>query len=52
MASSSTAAAGGLIGTTSLTEEQWLIALVAGVSLLVLWELGKLVYRRMSPVGG
>jgi len=38
-----------LLGTTALTGQQWLVAMAAGVSLLVLWELGKLVYRRSSP---
>ncbi len=35
-----------LLGTTSLTFPQWALALLAAVTLLLLWELGKLIARR------
>jgi Ca2+-transporting ATPase len=37
-----------LLGTTSLTFPQWALALLAAVTLLLLWELGKLIARRRS----
>ena len=38
----------GLLGTVTLTDRQWLIAAVPSVLLLVLWESGKLLARRMG----
>ena len=37
------------LGTTPLNLEQWTLTLVAGVSLFVFWEIGKLVVRRIAP---
>ncbi len=37
-----------LLGTATLTGEQWLIAAAAAVVLFVLWELGKVVARRSA----
>lgn len=35
-----------LLGTASMSFEQWMLSLVPAVALLVLWELGKLIARR------
>ncbi|MEZ5115143.1 MAG: cation-transporting P-type ATPase [Candidatus Nanopelagicales bacterium] len=41
-----------IIGTHHLTIEQWGLCLGAGVALLLLWELGKLIARRRTPSEG
>ncbi len=38
-----------LLGTTQLTAEQWGLALLAAVVLLIGWEIGKWIARRRSP---
>jgi P-type Ca2+ transporter type 2C len=37
-----------LLGTEPLTTDQWTLTLVAGLSLYVVWEIGKLIARRME----
>jgi P-type Ca2+ transporter type 2C len=39
-----------LLGTTQLTSGQWGLGLLAAVVLLLVWELGKWIARRRSPV--
>ena len=38
----------GLLGTVTLSDRQWLIGAIPAVLLLVLWEIGKLIARRMK----
>ena len=38
----------GLLGTVTLSDRQWLIGAIPAVLLLVLWEIGKLIARRME----
>jgi P-type Ca2+ transporter type 2C len=37
-----------LLGTTELTAQQWALALLAAVALLLAWELGKWIARRAA----
>ncbi|MFN8621447.1 MAG: HAD-IC family P-type ATPase [Chloroflexota bacterium] len=37
-----------VLGTAPLNSEQWAITLVAGLSLFVLWEVGKAIWRRVE----
>jgi len=37
-----------LLGTTRLTAQQWGVAVVAALALLVAWEIGKAVARRAA----
>jgi Ca2+-transporting ATPase len=41
-----------LLGTEPLGVEQWALTLVAGLSLFVAWEIGKLIARRVAPEAG